>query len=148
MIARLKKYPFYLFLLPVFFVLHGYMENFGFISLEDVLVLMLTYCGMTLGIGLFSYIIFKDINKAAFITGAWMSFFFFFGAIHEFLKGNAPKFFSKYSFMLGLSVVLLIVLYIILKRRKGKFLKFNLFVNVLFIIYIFVDIGGLDLEIQ
>jgi len=143
MIARLKKYPFYLFLLPVFFVLHGYLENFGFISLEDALVLMLSYCGMALGIGLFSYLIFKDINKAALITAAWMSFFFFFAALHEFLKENAPKFFSKYSFMLSLSVVLLIVLYIILKRTKGKFLKFNLFINVLFIIYIFVDIGGL-----
>ena len=143
MIGKLKLYPFYLLLLPIFFVLHGYLENFGFISLTDVLVLMLSYCGMTLGIGLFSYLIFKDINKAAFITGAWMSFFFFFAALHEFLKEHAARFFSKYSFMLSLSVVLLVLLYILLKRTKSKFFKFNLFVNTLLIVYILFDMGGL-----
>ena len=37
----------YLFLIPVFFVLHGYVENFGFIGIGECLLLMLTYGGVS-----------------------------------------------------------------------------------------------------
>ena len=99
-ITYLKTNPLYLVLLPVFFVLHGYLENFGFISVSDAAVLCVSYVFLTIAINVFSWFFFRNWTKAAVITVIWMSFFFFFGALHEFLKEHSPlRFFSKYSFL-------------------------------------------------
>ena len=42
MINALRKQPWYLLLLPLFFVMHGFTENFGFINFWDTLILAIT----------------------------------------------------------------------------------------------------------
>lgn len=142
MLGFIKKYPLYLFLLPVFFVLHGFVENWGFIDPYEALLLLGSYLGMALVITLFSYIFFKSWTKASLVTTFWMSFFFFFGAIHEFLKTTpALAFLSRYSILLGTTLVLLILLFIFLKRTSKPFNKFSVYLNALFLIYILTDTG-------
>ena len=41
----LQQIPLFLFLQPIFFVLHGLKENFGYINGKDCLLLAITYCG-------------------------------------------------------------------------------------------------------
>lgn len=136
----LKTRPLYLLLLPVFFVLHGFLENFGFVSAKDASVLCLSYILLTFSIAFFSYIFFRSWTKAAMITVIWMSFFFFFGAVHEFLKENIPvRFFSRYSFLLAFVFVVLIVIFILLKKTRKPLYRTTSFLNSLFIIYIIVD---------
>ena len=54
MSGMLKKIPFYVLLLPVFFVIHGCLEYYGYISFSDALLLTVTYCaGAGLLFGLF-----------------------------------------------------------------------------------------------
>lgn len=144
MIKKLITLPVYLLLLPVFFVLHGFLENYGFLSLKDAAMLLLSYLILSLCICVFSYFFFRDLKKAALITGIWMAFFFFFGAIHEFLKANSPiRFFSRYIFLIPMSTVILIGAFIFIKKNPRRFQRFTLFLNSLLLIYIAVDLFGI-----
>lgn len=138
----IKRYPLYLFLLPVFFVLHGFVENLGFIDVKEAALLLLSYLFLTMSIAGFSYVFFRNWNRAALITTFWMSFFFFFGALHEFLKAHSPiKLFSRYSFLLGMALSILFVLFIYFRKSTKPFQRFSVYLNLLFIIYIVTDIG-------
>lgn len=143
----LRKYPLYLILLPVFFVLHGFLENFSFIGIKDAAILCLTYIFLTLNIALFSYFFFRNVTKAALITTLWMVFFFFFGAVHEFLRENiSVRFFSRYGFLLPFMFLLLILIFIYLKKVKKPFYGTSLFLNVLFLVYILIDTTGVIIK--
>src|ERR1700730_5093708 len=142
MIQSLKKHPIYLFLLPVFFVLHGYFENFGFINANDAAVLCFNYLLMTFSIAVLAYFFFRRWTKAALITTAWMIFFFFFGALHEFLKAHLPvQFFSRFGFLLGVFCLLYIWFFIYLRKAKKPFFRLSLFLNVLFLVYLILEMG-------
>ncbi len=147
-VTYLKTRPLYLFLLPVFFVLHGYLENFGFLSLQDAALLCGSYVLLSLCINIFSWFFFRNWTKAAVITVIWMSFFFFFGALHEFLKEHVPiRFFSRYSFLLSAFFLVLIIIFIYLKKIKKPFLRSTMYLNVLLLVYILVDLSGLVVKV-
>ncbi|MBC7848120.1 MAG: sulfatase-like hydrolase/transferase [Chitinophagaceae bacterium] len=142
MMKIIRKYPLYLFLLPTFFVLHGFVENYGFVDIKEAGLLLISYLFLTMSIALFSYFFFRSWNRAALITVFWMLFFFFFAAIHEFMKANSPvKLFTRYSFLLSTALIILFVLFIIFRKSKKPFQRFSIYLNALFLIYIGVDVG-------
>ncbi len=142
MIDSLRKQPWYLLLLPLFFVLHGFTENFGFINFWDVLILAITYIIAGIILFLLFLIVFKKRAKAALAASFIMAFYLFFGAIQDFCKAHIAGL-NKYSVLLPLFVIVLGVLIVYLKKSNGSFSKLNLFLNSLFLIYIIVDIGAL-----
>ena len=132
--------PFYLVLLPIFFVLHGFLENFGFVSMKNAGMLIIRYSAMSLAICLFSYFFFRDFKKASLITVIWLIFFFFFPALHDWLKKHSPiALFHRYSFLLVFSIGLLIWLFIFLKKTSIRFYRFSVFLNTLLIIYVEIN---------
>lgn len=142
MISFIRKYPLYLILLPIFFVLHGFVENMGFIDLKEAGILLLSYLLLTMSIATFSWLFFRNWNRASLITVFWMSFFFFFGALHEFLKKYSPvEFFSRYSFLISAALIILFFLFIFFKRSTKPFQRFSIYLNALFLIYIGTDTG-------
>lgn len=141
MLLHLKKIPYFVLLLPFFFVLHGYLENFGFITIRDAAALALTYCIFTICVFVLSWLLFRNINKAAVMTTAWMAVYLFFGAFFDFLKLNSPvRLLWKYSFLIPMIFIFLLLLFIYLLKVKRKFYRLTLFLNVLLFIYIIVDI--------
>jgi len=139
--THLKTFPYFVLLLPVFFVLHGYMENFGFISIEDAAGLALTYSAFSLCIFLVSLLFFRNIRRAALMTVAWMAVYLFFGAFFDFLKHNSPvKILWKYSFLGTVIFLALISLFIYLMKVKRSFFRLTMFLNILLIVYIVIDI--------
>lgn len=138
----LARYPLYLILLPVFFVLHGFVENLGFIEIKEAVILLFSYFVLTGSIALYSYFFFRNWNRSCLITTLWMSFFFFFGAIHEFMKEHSPiRFFTRYSFLLTGAIILMIALFIYFKKSTKPFQRFSIYLNVLLLVYIGVDAG-------
>src|SRR5829696_1292570 len=100
--SRLASKEFFLFLLPLFFVLHGSTENFPFVSFSDALELTAFYLIVILALLTVCYYIFNSFRKAAFLTFFMVSFHLVFGPVHDFLKQIAPEFFiSKYFFILA-----------------------------------------------
>jgi hypothetical protein len=137
--STLLSRPFFFLLLPVFFVVHGWVENFFIINLPDILRLFLYYIGaVILFFGIFKFL-YKNNSKAALATFLTFIIYFFFGAIHDFVKQHVSALFSKYSFLLSfLLLVYLLLLYWLRTRRPGK--KFLVYLNVLLVILISVDL--------
>ncbi|MGZ5190752.1 MAG: sulfatase-like hydrolase/transferase [Chitinophagaceae bacterium] len=138
----LQRYPWYVILLPAFFVLHGYVEYFSFLSLLDAAMLALRYIAFSLAVFLISWLIFRNIRKSGVITAAWMGFYLFFGALYDFLKMYSPvTFLWKYSFLLPTFMLLFFALFIYLWKINRTFLKLTFFLNCLFLVYIMIETG-------
>src|SRR5215203_5019714 len=107
----LEKKLFYLLLMPLFFLLHGYNESFGLVPPQIIFRLFLLYFAITISIILINLVLFKDSNKAGLFSLYLLSLYFLFGAVHDFLKSQLPdSFFITYTFLLslifGMSVLL------------------------------------------
>ena len=138
---KLSGSGFYVFLIPVFFVLHGAVQNFGFITFRDCFFLVLSYFVAAIIIWLLAWLIFRNRQKASLLTAFLLSFYLFFGALDDFLKDHAHVL-SHYSVIMPLFLVSFIALIIYLKKTNRGFYKLNFFLNGLLIIYILVDAGG------
>ena len=78
--------PVFLFLLPVFFVWHGYVEFYDLISPSKALLLILYYLIGTIGVFLLSWLFLKNKSKAALYSFFIMCLYFFFGSLQDFLQ--------------------------------------------------------------
>jgi len=130
----------FIFLLPVFFVFHGFVEHYNFVPVQDAFLLALLYTVCTLiTIGI-CWLVYHDFNKATFLSFFIMSFFFFFGSIQDFLRSHfSGRFFSRYSFILSLFFLFFVGLTIWLKRKKDSLKKFTFYLNLLFIVFLIID---------
>jgi hypothetical protein len=137
-----KQY--FLLLLPVFFLLHGIVENYPLIPVSACLVLFGEYLLATAILAGLSFLLIRSWRTAAMLVFFIMAFHFFFGPAHDFLKdlfGNG--FITKYSFLLPLALLVFIALIIYLKKRKPAFLKLSRYLNILFLVLLLIDLGRL-----
>ncbi|MFI5130747.1 MAG: sulfatase-like hydrolase/transferase [Chitinophagales bacterium] len=140
LIIFLKKYPLFLYLLPVFFVLHGSMENYDYVPVKDALLLIALYLGFSILFVLLFRLIFKNGVKAAIMAFLIMAFHFFFGSLQDGFRNNFPgSFLSKWVFMLPAIFCLLLLAFIVLKKRKKPLQKQALYLNILFALLIVID---------
>src|SRR6186997_776572 len=113
-------YPWYYFLLPVFFVFHGFVANYFLIPVKDTLILLLTYLGVSIILAGLLWLYFRDIKKAIFFSFLLLAFNFFFGYLHDSLKFFFPDSIAiKYSVVLSFAFLIFLSLAIILKKKKS-----------------------------
>jgi hypothetical protein len=143
MLSKLQSYALYLILLPVFFVLHGYLENYGFVSIGEAALLALVYTASTLVVAIICWLFVRNIPKAALVAFLIMALYFFFGALYDFLKAHAAPFFSKYTVLFSIFFIVVIAAIVYLQQTKRSFKRLTGFLNLLFIFYILVDAGSL-----
>lgn len=137
---RISTFPLFLFLLPVFFVLHGCMENYDFVPVKDALLLTGLYCGVSAILLSLFWLLYRNFIKAALLSFCIMAFHFFFGSVHDSLKKYFPEsFLSKYSFILPATLVLFLLVLVLVKRRKKPLVKLSFYLTTLLIILIAVD---------
>lgn len=136
----LKRWPFFILLLPVFFVLHGVRENFGFILPKDYLPLIGFYCATSLIVYFIFYLLYRKPVKAGLITFFVFSIFLFYGFIQDFLKEYWHEI-NRYILLMPGFFILAIILAIFLKKSKSNFTKLNFFLNWLLILYTAYDLS-------
>ncbi len=132
----------FLFLLPLFYVWHGYVENYNLVSLKGMILLLAIFTGISLFCYLSLFIIYRNRARAA--TGALllMLVFLFFGPFRDFLLRIAPGLFiNRYSFLLPFILVTVIILLRLLKSMKSAPGKLVVYVNTLFVLFLLVDTG-------
>ena len=136
----LSRLPLYLFLLPLFFILHGWVENLGIVYADDVARLAGWYLFVAGALFGLSWLVFRDLHKAAFFAFGLLAFNFFFGAMHDGLKKiEAIPFISRYVFVLPLSILLLVIFFIRMRRSRKDFSGAAAFLNLLFVVLILID---------
>ena len=136
-----SKRPLFVLLLPVFFVFHRWAENRQYISFDDCLPLMGIYIAVALVLYGIFLVILRNSGRAALVSSYILGFYLFFGVLHDLLRKNAV-FLHRYSILLPLFVVSVIMLAWLLRKRTG-FTRVTLFLNVLLLVYLLVDLAGL-----
>lgn len=135
----LYRQPVFLILLPVFFVFHGFTENYNSIPSGDALFLTLIYIAVSIVIAAIFYLIYRNTRKAAFITFSIMAFHFFFGAMQDFLRNHFEgSFLSRYIFILPSGLIIFIMLLILLKKRDP--ITLQPYLNILLAVIILTDV--------
>jgi len=146
--TSLRKYFFFLFLLPVFFVLHGFNEHYDFIPVRDALFLTLIYLFSSLLLLLIFWLWYRNFIKASLAAFSAMGIHLFFGSFHDLLKNIFPgSLLSKYSFILTLLFLLFFTFLFVLKKKKKNPEKTCLYLNLLFIVLIIAELGFLGSKI-
>lgn len=136
----LGKRPYTVFLLPLFFMLHGYWANAGFIAFPDLLWPFSLLLAGNIILFLFFCLLLKDARKAGLITLFCFGFYLFFGAVFDGVRAHSPwRFTYKYSVLLGSFIVIAIILFVLLFRTKKDLTRATFFTNLLFIIFILAD---------
>jgi hypothetical protein len=143
----IRSWPFFTFLLPVFFVAHGLSEYLYFIPFSSALKLLFFYLALVTVLLVGFYFIFHSFTKAALASFFSLSIFFFFGFIHDSLKKIAEdSFLVKYSFLLPfLSIIYVFVL--IRLKKSFNFKKVILYLNCLFSFLILFDISVIAFKV-
>lgn len=143
---RLK--PLHFILLPVFFVWHGFTENFNAVPLKDALLLLPLYLLASFAFFLIGWIFFKQPNKAAVFSFCVMAFEFFFGAVQDFLKTHFDDaFITRYIFLLPLTLLGFVALIIYFKKTTRTLKAVTFYLNVLLCVLLFIDAGGLLIKL-
>jgi len=138
----LKTRPLFLFLLPVFFVFHGFIGNYNSVPVKDALLVTLEYTLCALVIAGICWLFYRDLIKASLIALLVMAYQFFFGSIQDLLTNYFPQsFILHYRFILPFSFLLFLAVLIWLKRRKKPLQSLNLYLNIMLLVIILVDMG-------
>ena len=131
----------YLFLLPVFFLLHGYNENFGLIPLTVMLQLFLVYFLVVTAVAFVVTLLMRTPEKAFVFSFFLLSLYFFFGAFHDALKAVAVNLFiASYKFLLPFLLLVCLVIFIVLKRRKYSPVRSAIYLRWLLQVLLFLEI--------
>lgn len=137
----LRTHPYFVALLPIFFVLHGYVSNSQYMEFSNTLPLLATLLAGSGLLFLILWLMLRDKRKAGLTTLYCMGFFLFFGAFYDFLKAWSPwRFLWKYSVLLAAFFLVGIFLFFIIRRSKNDMSKATYFCNLLFLIFIGLDL--------
>jgi len=140
-VSILKKYPLSPFALVFFIYIHTYLYAYKWMLISDLYMPFIITLSVVSLLFFFLYKVYHSPLNAAIITSLLTLFFFYFGFAKDyFIKLTGNYLHLRYS----IPVVFVILLFAFLKFRKTspeKVIKLNYFFNLLFFIYIIVDIG-------
>ncbi|MBP6687683.1 MAG: sulfatase-like hydrolase/transferase [Lacibacter sp.] len=139
--ALLREKPYFLLLLPMFFILHGYNAFFSFFPLGFVLLNLAITLIVSVLLYLVSLLLLSNKREAAILSFWVLLFFLSFGFLHDSLKKNIDSpFLISYKFILPFSFILFIGLWLFIRKRQSMFFRLFYFLNLLFILFIGYEI--------
>ena len=142
-----KKQPIFLLLFVIFFCLHGYAENIGAIKLIDIGKVALAITVFIIVLFFTIYFLKKNILFSALATVFIATWFFFFGALHDFVKAYSWLYLIKpYSIFLPILITFTLLWIYLLHKKIISVHKLTLFLNVLFVCYCIIDISNILLS--
>jgi hypothetical protein len=121
-------------------VLHGYVTFYPAVPFWDGVNLLVFYLAAILVTVFISILFFRQTRKAALI-GFFIFFFqLFFGVLHDAIKSvSLLHFISRYTVIVPLILILLIAFAVFLEKSTSTFAKLVHYINVLFVIWITID---------
>jgi hypothetical protein len=152
---KLKRTPFqfsgefFLFLLPLFFVFHGFVENYPSALLKDAIYLLFIYQCSVLVFAFITFLFTRSWRKASLFTLFFFFFFFFFGAIHDGLKKVFEAgIITSYTIIIPLLLIIILAGFFFIYNAKKSFHKVVKFSNLLLAILITFDLASLLFSIK
>ena len=125
-----------------FFFLHGVNEYPGLIPYSVLSSLFLKYVLIAVGITLFSGLLFRKEQHAFLFGLLLLTFYFFFGSIHDGIKSIAPEgFFRTYRFFLPLMAIVTFGVFLLLWFRKPAALNPTRYFRYLLLLFLLIESG-------
>lgn len=141
MMSKALQKEYFLLLLPLFFVLHGYVEFFPAVPVLGAVMLFGKYVLAFAVVLLVMYLFYQNFRKAAMMALVLMLLFFFFGAVHDALKNlTFLPFLAKYSVLLPLIAIAAVAAAVLVKRSRFSFNRPVSFLNLLLILLCVLDL--------
>jgi len=137
---RLKRIPFFLFLLAFFFCLHGYVENAGFIEVNELVQIgLIIFCFLAF-FCLLLFLFTRDAIHSGLIVFFTGLLYLFFGALHDWLKSISwLSFVHSYAVLLPVLVLSVAAWIIYLKKNRPVHARWAFYLNLLLVVYCMVD---------
>ncbi|HJU45446.1 MAG TPA: hypothetical protein VJ647_01625, partial [Chitinophagaceae bacterium] len=140
----LKTKAVFLFLLPLFFVFHGFILNYGSIPVADAFMLALLYIGITCLLTGIGWLFYRDPLKASLLAFILIGYHFFFGDLLDILKNRLSSLFLlRYRVIVPVSLFFFLFIAIWLKKRKKSPAGIVFYLNTLLALLIIIDAGRL-----
>ncbi len=141
-ILQFFKDDWHFLLLIIFFITHGYAENVGMVPLGELLLLLLALAAAGLLLFWICKKVFRSREKAALFVSFFLIVFLFFGAFQDFFGDyRLTSALAQLKIFFPVSLLVILLVFILLKTTKQKFLRLRIFLNVLLALYILIDIG-------
>ncbi len=138
---NLEKYPLFLLLLPAFVVMHLEKELHHLIKYEfvyDRIIILFIVPFIILGIW---YLFLRTVSTASLMTLSCLLPFYFTGDLKNWLSEKFPSsFLQTYSFLMSAFVVILLVLFFILRKKRAVPGKLFIFINTAILLFITADV--------
>lgn len=134
-------YPFFLILLPLFFIYSGYNELFGFLSFSFLLLNFSVILICLTAIYLPAYFSFRSTSKAAVFTFFVSLLFLTFGYLHDSIKQLSPSgLITHFTVLIPLLLLLFLVVWLLIRRYKKGLTDLYTFLNLLLVVLILSEI--------
>ncbi|XZF12854.1 hypothetical protein ACTHGU_13785 [Chitinophagaceae bacterium MMS25-I14] len=135
--------PFFLFLLPVFFVLHAYQFYYGFVPVTDLLIIACSYLAVTAVLFLVVQLFTRSSIKTGILCFLLMIIVLYWGDMLLQVKVFFPHaFFARIPVLFVTVMGAAALLYFLFTRLQISTQKrIILLLNVLFLIYLGIDAG-------
>jgi hypothetical protein len=139
-------FPFLLiFLFPLFFVIHGFVQNGGLVPFSALISLFLKFILITAFLFFVFGVIFRNNNKAAAAVFISCVFYCYFGYYHELMQELFHgSWMAKYRFIFPTFLLTYVLLIRVIYQRVVT-AKLVLFINVLLLLWLFIDVVSLTL---
>ena len=148
-VQRILASDWYFLFVPIFFVTHGYLENVRLIPFRELAFLF----GILLVFSLLLYWLFRALlksgQKSALFTFLFLLITLFFGVVQDFAERQlGASFFSSIRFLSLLTFAVLITSFFLIRKSRSDFKRIPIYLNLLFAIYIMVDLFAIANKLQ
>lgn len=142
-ITRIKRLPFHLFLLPMYFICSKYVQFQGLSGIKIAIISFLQIATLVLFTFLLFYFVLRDWLKASLFTLFCTILFLFWGDLRVFLqKSESLHFISYYKILLPVLLLLFFLFRWIIRTQKSQ-VKVTIFFNLLSFVYLGIEIINL-----
>ncbi|MEP7144547.1 MAG: sulfatase-like hydrolase/transferase [Ferruginibacter sp.] len=139
---QFKTIPWFPFLLVAFFILHGTVENFGFIYPIEILKTGVTILCWVALLFLITRLIVKNRIYAALICFFISGWLLFFGAIYDWVKSlRLLHWIHSYTLFIPFMLCTIVIFILLMRRKINLQNKLCLYLNVLLLVYCLYDLG-------
>ncbi len=136
-----RIHPIHFLLLSLFFVLHGWNDNYPFVSAGTAAILLTWYWVASLVVFFTGWLLFRSTAKAAVLAFATMTIHFFFGAVYDGLK-SIPLLtaIASYRYLLPAVLLVFVLTLVYLFRTRSNLIRFQSYLFLLMCVLIAVEI--------
>jgi Sulfatase len=141
---QLRVIPFFIFLLPFFFCLHGAVENFDYIYFTEIAKVGFAILIAAVVFFFLANFFLKDTIHAALITFFISCWLLFFGAIFDFVRSIAFLFFlHSYSVFVPFMLCTCVGFVFFIRKKIALQKKLAYYFNILLLLYCLYDFASL-----